>query len=213
MNFTLQSESYGRITFPVNPQDYTVSVSHKNTVTNVIQKGDINLIGKTGLRGVSLSSFFPAQDYAFGASIGDPVSIVEQIDSWRKSGSTCRIIIGRTLNMECTIEKFDWSEKDYTGDIYFTLELKEYNRIGLSKVATTSNMVDTISDVITTEKRETKEPETGGRKYTVKSGDSLWKIAKQFYGDGAEYKKIWDANSDVLYNPDHIRIGQVLIIP
>jgi LysM repeat protein len=50
-------------------------------------------------------------------------------------------------------------------------------------------------------------------KYTVKSGDSLSKIAKHFYGDAGAYPKIFDANKDILKNPDLIHPGQVLKIP
>ena len=41
MSFTLQKGG-DRLVLPVNPSDYTVSVSHRNTVTNVIQIGDVN---------------------------------------------------------------------------------------------------------------------------------------------------------------------------
>lgn len=208
MNFTLQQEGKGRVTFPVNPEDYTVSVSHRNTVTNVIQVGDVNLMGKTGLREVSLSSFFPAKNYNFGSSLGDPISTVETIEGWRKSGDPCRVVIGRVLNMECTIESFNWGEQDATGDIYFTLRLKEYKRIKLKKATVTVAQTDPPVQ------RETKSPETSsGKTYTVKSGDCLWKIAKQFYGNGAEYMKIYNANTDKIKNPNLIYVGQVLTIP
>ena len=49
--------------------------------------------------------------------------------------------------------------------------------------------------------------------YTVKKGDTLSKISKQFYGDGNAYKKIFDANRDQLKDPDKIQPGQVLRIP
>ena len=53
----------------------------------------------------------------------------------------------------------------------------------------------------------------GGRKYTVQSGDSLSKIAKQFYGNANDYNKIFEANRDKLSDPDKIRPGQELVIP
>ena len=53
----------------------------------------------------------------------------------------------------------------------------------------------------------------GGRTYTVTKGDSLSKIAKQFYGDAKQWKKIFEANKDGIKNPDLIRVGQVLRIP
>jgi len=49
--------------------------------------------------------------------------------------------------------------------------------------------------------------------YTVQSGDTLWKIAKQHYGDGSKYMKIFEANKDLLKDPDHIYPGQELVIP
>jgi nucleoid-associated protein YgaU len=54
---------------------------------------------------------------------------------------------------------------------------------------------------------------TGGRTYTVAKGDSLSKIAKQFYGSAGEWKKIYEANKDVIKNPDLIYPGQTFKIP
>jgi nucleoid-associated protein YgaU len=49
--------------------------------------------------------------------------------------------------------------------------------------------------------------------YTVQSGDSLSKIAREKYGDGAKWKAIFEANRDQISNPDLIHTGQVLKIP
>jgi nucleoid-associated protein YgaU len=54
---------------------------------------------------------------------------------------------------------------------------------------------------------------TGSRSYTVQSGDSLSKIAKEMYGDASQWKKIHEANRDAIPNPDLIRPGQQLTIP
>ena len=53
----------------------------------------------------------------------------------------------------------------------------------------------------------------GGKTYTVKAGDSLSKIAQQFYGDASAYTKIFNANKDKLTDPDKIFPGQELVIP
>jgi nucleoid-associated protein YgaU len=49
--------------------------------------------------------------------------------------------------------------------------------------------------------------------YTVAAGDSLSKIAKQFYGNANEYMKIFEANKDKLSDPNTIKVGQQLVIP
>ena len=51
------------------------------------------------------------------------------------------------------------------------------------------------------------------RTYTVAAGDSLSKIAKKLYGDASKWKRIFEANRDILKNPDLIHPGQVLKIP
>jgi len=53
----------------------------------------------------------------------------------------------------------------------------------------------------------------GGQTYTVQSGDTLSKISKQFYGSATEYMRIFYANRNQLSDPDHIKVGQQLIIP
>jgi nucleoid-associated protein YgaU len=49
--------------------------------------------------------------------------------------------------------------------------------------------------------------------YTVNKGDTLSKIAKEFYGSANRWHEIFDANRDQISNPDLIRPGQVLKIP
>jgi nucleoid-associated protein YgaU len=49
--------------------------------------------------------------------------------------------------------------------------------------------------------------------YTVKPGDSLSKIAKEYYGDAMKYPVIFEANKPMLKDPDLIYPGQVLRIP
>jgi LysM repeat protein len=53
----------------------------------------------------------------------------------------------------------------------------------------------------------------GGQTYTVKAGDTLSKIAKEFYGNANDYNKIFEANKDQLSSPDRINAGQELKIP
>lgn len=207
MEFWLKKAEKDKFQLPVKPSEYTIYVSHNNTVVNVTQLGDINLIGKTGLRELSLSSFFPAQDYNFSnnADRQEPLTYVKKIEEWRKSGEPIRVIITGVLNMLCTIESFSYGEQDATRDVYYSLALKEYRKIKTKNANTSKAKTPT---------RTTKKPPKNSPKtYTVKSGDSLWKIAKQFYGDGSKYTKIYNANKGKLKNPNSLSVGQVLTIP
>jgi nucleoid-associated protein YgaU len=60
---------------------------------------------------------------------------------------------------------------------------------------------------------QTKAVEEVQETYTVKSGDSLSKIAKAVYGDWKHWKAIYEANKDTIKNPDVIRVGQVFKLP
>ncbi|MBN1890378.1 MAG: LysM peptidoglycan-binding domain-containing protein [Thermoflexales bacterium] len=51
------------------------------------------------------------------------------------------------------------------------------------------------------------------RTYVVKSGDSLSKIAQQFYGDAKRWPEIFEANKDKIKDPNLINVGQELRIP
>jgi nucleoid-associated protein YgaU len=56
-------------------------------------------------------------------------------------------------------------------------------------------------------------PVTAAKTYTVKAGDTLSKIAKEYLGNANDYMKIFEANKDQLTNPDMIKPGQVLRLP
>lgn len=51
------------------------------------------------------------------------------------------------------------------------------------------------------------------RTYTVVKGDSLSKIAKRFYGDAQQWRRIYEANRDQIQNPDLIHPGQTFRVP
>jgi len=51
------------------------------------------------------------------------------------------------------------------------------------------------------------------RIHEVVSGDTLSAIAKKYYGNAGQYMKIFEANRDILDNPDLIKVGQKLKIP
>jgi len=55
------------------------------------------------------------------------------------------------------------------------------------------------------------EPRT--ETYVVQSGDTLSKLAKKYYGDAMQYPKIFEANRDILSDPNRINVGQRLRIP
>lgn len=85
-----------------------------------------------------------------------------------------------------------------------TQEDRERARLAVGNVQHVETVVDNI---------EVETPAEESRFYTVKSGDTLSKIAKEMYGNANDYMKIFDANKPMLSHPDKIYVGQVLRIP
>lgn len=128
-----------RIRIPVLPPEYKVTSAQNNTIVNVIGLGDVVLKGKRGLREISFSSFFPANydsSYCEFPITRSPRSYVDTIEKMKRAGTVRLMITGTPINFRCTIESFEWGESDRTGDISYTLTLKEYRApsVGMSSV-------------------------------------------------------------------------------
>ena len=74
------------------------------------------------------------------------------------------------------------------------------------KAAGGDNPSDIVADIKV-------EDDSVYHRHTVKSGETLGKIAKHYYGDAMKYKEIFAANTDILKNPDLIHPDQELVIP
>jgi len=121
---------------PVPPSSYSLKSGNNNSVINVESVGEVNILGDSKLSEISFESFFPAQEYSFCAysNIPTPFECVAQMESWRKSKKPIRVILTDTdINDLFSIETFEYSEKDGTGDIYFTLTLKQYKVLKLNE--------------------------------------------------------------------------------
>jgi NitT/TauT family transport system substrate-binding protein len=66
---------------------------------------------------------------------------------------------------------------------------------------------------LTGEKPAAAVPKAGQQQYTVKAGDTLSKIAEQFYSASGKWEKIYQANREALKNPNYIYVGMRLVIP
>jgi LysM repeat protein len=72
---------------------------------------------------------------------------------------------------------------------------------------------DVVADIKVKPRADVAAPVSSMKTHTVKSGETLSKIAREYLGDANEYMRIFDANKDQLRDPDEIKPGQVLKIP
>ncbi|WP_270566164.1 hypothetical protein [Clostridium beijerinckii] len=121
---------------PVPPSSYSLKLANNNSVVSVESIGEINILGDSKLSEISFESFFPAHKYKFCAysDIPKPFECVAQIEAWRKSKKPIRVILTNTdINDIFSIETFEYGENDGTGDINFTLALKQYKALKLNE--------------------------------------------------------------------------------
>ncbi len=196
------TESDEKLILPVPPQEFTIQKGNNNQVVTVEGIGELNIIGSAKLVGLSISSFFPSQYYPFCTSkeIKEPYDYVEIIEKWIKTGKPIILNIERHgFYLTCLIENFSYGEKDGSGDVYYTMDIKEYKILRPN----IENSGISNSDL----RQQTKKP---AKTYIVNSGDTLWKIAQREYGNGSKWREIADKNG--VKDPKKLQIGQRLVL-
>lgn len=158
---------------PVIPESFEIQDQQNNETVTIYNSGEINLLGKTGLRTITLSTLWPRYKYSWSKRTSlRPYQAMKLLKSWKDNNVICQLFITDTdIRWNVSIEKMTYSESDATGDINYTLELKEYK---------------------TLKRRVTKITKT--IKYTVKKGDTLKKIAYKYLGASKYSKKIYSQN-------------------
>jgi len=132
----------------------------------------------------------------------------ELFRQWAKDKTVLRLTInngvGKAISTPCLIKSLEITETaGEEGDKLFKFEITEYAEYGYKKV------VKKKTKKKTSNKKNTKAKTT----YTVKTGDTLYLIAKKIYGDGAKASKIQNANKDKIKNPAKLKKGIKLVIP
>lgn len=204
-----------KLQLPVNPEEITIKDSAHIDSVYVGGLGDVIIPNGMKAAQISFSSIFPSH-YFSGCAVNKLMAsyiYVMAIEGFIKYGSVLKFrLTGRNITKNVIIDSFQYSEKGGdVGTYEYSLTLKEYRsvkprQIDISKIKGKASVPKKTQTRVNT--KET--PKT----YTVVSGDCLWNIAKKFYGDGSKYKKIYEANKNIIgSNPNLIYPGQIFTIP
>ena len=179
---------------PVNPEEVNKAMSGSGEEYKINRLGSINIPKDVQLQVFKVESFFPAHDahYVEGPLLR-PQAYIDYIERWQKEKKVVRYIYvdgSFSINKLTTIEDFSVAERFGTEDVYFTLTLKEYQPFGPKKMkVVTSPSTGKIAAIKkTAPPRQNTKPAV--KTYALVKGDSLWKVAQKFLGNGTRYPEI-----------------------
>lgn len=208
---------------PIAPQKLTVKIKGNNKTLTLINEGDINFLRAPGLTEIAFDAVLPMLgQYSFANGYRRPDSYLNKLESLMTDKEPFRFLVSRVspsgrllydTNMKVSLENYTVTEDATKGpDVTVSITLKQYISYSTKTVTVVKPKPEKKPVVQQKKKRETSSaPKV--KTYTVKSGDCLWNIAKKYYGNGAQYTKIYNANKGKIKNPNLIYPGQVLTIP
>ena len=209
------------IRLPVIPSEFERVIDAGYDTNAIIGLGDVAELTSNGLAQLSLSSFFPNNEYSFNeySNVPKPYDMVRYFKEWKNKGTVVRVILtGTDINQEMYITNFSYGERDGTGDVYYTMDLLEYRPIIVPTITeNNSNNTQNTNRPTDTNNNSNKNNTNNTQKtHKVKKGDCLWDIAQKYYGKGSLYPKIKEANKSKypsLAKNNVIYVGMELIIP
>ena len=208
---------------PIAPQKLTVKIKGNNKTLTLINEGDITFLRAPGLTEITFDAVLPMLgQYSFANGYRRPDSYLNKLESLMTDKEPFRFLVSRVApsgrllydtNMKVSLENYTVTEDATKGpDVTVSITLKQYISYSTKTVTVVKPKPEKKPVVQQKKKRETSSaPKV--KTYAVKSGDCLWNIAKKYYGNGAQYTKIYNANKGKIKNPNLIYPGQVLTIP
>lgn len=216
-----------KVLLPIAPSKLQLKVNNQNKTLTLINDGEINILKKPKLTDVDFDCLIPQVKYPFALYKNgfEKASIfLNKFEQLKTSQEPFQFIVTRTLpngrmlfdtNMKVSLEDYKVNEDKKEGfDLVVSISLKQYKDYGTKTANITFTQSKPKATVKTSRPAESSPaPKKTSKTHKVVKGDTLWGIAKKFYGNGSQYPKIFNANRDKIKNPNLIYPGQVLTIP
>jgi len=194
------------LTFPITPGELTIKVGSNNKVVTLISEGDVNILKSPSLVEVEFEARFPMRKYPYSREPAKFETYFNKFKELKEQRKSFRFIVARTTphgkrtwdtNLLMALEDFEIREDaDEGDDVLVSFKLRQFKEYGVKTVKLVSAKPTTTS---TSNKPRTTDNKTKSSKsYTVKSGDCLWNIAKKYYGSGAKWTTIYNANKSII---------------
>ena len=219
-----------RMLCPIAPSKLQLKIKNQNKTLNLINDGEVSVLKKAGLTEVSFDLLLPNVKYPFAiykSGFKNAKYFLDILEDLKVQEKPFYFKVIRNFpngkllfdtNMKVSLEDYTIKEDSKEGfDVVVSIKLKQYKDYG-TKTCTIVNEPTSEEPEVTVVVEETRSAEnspepSSNQSYTVKSGDTLWNLAKKYYGNGSKYTVIYEANKDKITNPNLIYDGQVLTIP
>jgi LysM repeat protein len=205
---------------PTNPEQIETTSVQAIEKFEILKLGQIAIPTHMELKQYNFECEFPHDPLPYIETSGgfrEPDFYISLFQKLRDELVSVRFIasngIGEDINSLVLIEDMTVTEKaGEEGDKYMNFSLLEYREFGKKSVVITTPATGTVATLKKEEAPPSISPKANDA-HVVQSGDSLWAIAKKYYGDGNQYAKIVSANKSTIKNPALIYPGQKLVIP
>lgn len=207
-----------RVTLPITPGELKISSGSNNETVTLINEGEVNLLKSPSLMEVEFEARFPMRKFPYSRDPNPFDEYFNLFTSAKENKQPVRFNVIRTTpkgvatwgttatteNLDAnlySIEELATNESaDEGDDVLVEFKLKKYKTYGIKKLPTEVPATTSTANEIRSEETSPKATADASKSesYTIKSGDCLWAIAKKFYGNGAEWKKIYEANKTVI---------------
>lgn len=216
----------GNVLLPIPPSKLELKISNNNKTYDLINYSQINVLKNPGLSSLEFEVVLPNIKYPFAMyknNFQNAKYYLGVLENLKVNRSAFQFIVIRKFpngkdifntNIKVALEEYTITDTTEEGfDTKVKIKLKQYKEYSTKKVQVTIKQYrpPAVTRTVTTNNTAVAKP--SGQNYTVKRGDCLWNIAKRFYGNGAKYTTIYNANRSKIRNPNLIYPGQVLWIP
>ncbi len=198
------------LTFPITPGELTYKQGSKNETVTLISEGEVNIPKPPSLFEIEFEARFPMVKYPYSREVGDFQGYFDKFKELKEKRKHFNFIVIRDslrnkrsweTNVNVLLEDFEIKENaDEGDDVLITFKLKQYKEYGVKKIKVEGSNANPKTTSTSSQPRSTDNKASESEAYTVKSGDTLWAIAKKYYGDGSLYTKIYDANKNAIEN-------------